>query len=279
MKQMRLLAALLLLFVFPISAAERNTHAFTVGADVNDKGEITQIQPDADVAPPIAAILTEAMKRWQFVPAQHDGKPAPAHTFIKAELTATPAGRDRYSLRVKFVSQGPRDQPIDQLNYPAAAIRLKLEGNVTLIGELHADGSLLITDALEQVKWDDKKLLLKAARDHFLSERYSPETVAGQPVPARFRVTVNFNLNGPNAYTAFMGPSPGHGARGSRHRGYCGAGDDADPASPPSELEQARRQFLTQTGFNVGVGADRTWLDGMSSVLQPLKVGTVVMQP
>jgi hypothetical protein len=187
-----------------------------------------------------------------------------------------PAGRGRYNLVIKYVSQGPKPVRAGQPRYPQEAIRNRIEGTVALIGELHADGKLVIDDALAQVPQDGKKMMLKTTEDYFLGERYLPETVDGKPVAARFRMTVSYALSAGARDTVFIS-APSH-FRSDRRKTYCG-NDAGEHDAASAREEKARREFFAQAAFDVGAGKDRSWADGMSSVLKPRAVDTVVMQP
>jgi hypothetical protein len=82
MKDLRWLAAALLLFALPGLAMGSGGKKFTVGADINDKGEVTQVQADPDIAPAVMAVLVDAIRHWQFVPARQDGRTAGRHRHI-----------------------------------------------------------------------------------------------------------------------------------------------------------------------------------------------------
>lgn len=134
-----------------------------------------------------------------------------------------------------------------------------------MIGKLETDGKLVITDTLGQFGSSDKRLLVKLTENYFQSWRYTPETVDGKSVSAGFRAYVAYSLDTDPPVSI----NPSSQIRGKDDR-------DADNTVPLNGLE---KKFLSKTGFDVGIAADRSWQPGLSSVLQPRMVDTVVMQP
>lgn len=272
MKSMRWLLVLLLLCTLPAWADDTRKQTFVVGADVNAQGEVTRTQVDTDVAKPIAAVLDLALKHWRFVPPQRDGRSLPVHTFIKVKFDALADAAGKYTLTIGYVSQGPRWDNKFGARYPQDAVRDRAEGSVVLIGELHADGKLAITDSHTSVGGRSGKLLVQAAKESLLLDPYIPEQVDGIPVAAKFRMIVNFNLNQVGA--AF----PKRGVRRFASNGYCGtARQGPGNDSPLGRTSEADRNFLQKTGFDVGAEADRSWRPGLSSVLQPSVINPIVM--
>ncbi|HEX7650879.1 MAG TPA: hypothetical protein VF450_26020, partial [Noviherbaspirillum sp.] len=87
MKRVMLFAVMLLLiWSLSANAAEKREQTYVVGADVNVEGRVTATQFDPDVPAPFIALLSAAVKQWQFVPATLNGRQVPAHTFIETRL-------------------------------------------------------------------------------------------------------------------------------------------------------------------------------------------------
>ncbi len=272
MKSMRWLLMLLLAWTLPAWADDARQQTFVVGADVNAQGEVTQTQVDADVAKPIAAVLDLALKHWSFVPAQRDGKSLSVHTFIEVKFEAIADAAGKYTLTIRYVSQGPKWNKKFIPRYPPDAIRERAQGSVAIIGELQADGKLTITDSQTSVGGRAGKLLVQAAKDSLLLDTYTPEQVDGMPVPAWLRVIINFNLNRVGA--AF----PEKSRRSFTRKGYCGtAKQGSGDKDLFGKMSEADRSFMEKTGFDVGAEADRSWHSGLSSVLQPRVINTVTM--
>lgn len=272
MKSMRWLLMLLLAWTLPAWADDARQQTFVVGADVNAQGEVTQTQVDADVAKPIAAALDLALKHWNFVPALRDGKSLPVHTFIEVKFEAIADAAGKYTLTIRYVSQGPKWNKKFIPRYPPDAIRERAQGSVAIIGELQADGKLTITDSQTSVGSRAGKLLVQAAKDSLLLDIYTPEQVDGIPVPARLRAIINFNLNRVGA--AFSERT----SRRFTPKGYCGTAKQGSNDKDPFEnMSEADRSFMEKAGFDVGAEADRSWHSGISSVLQPRVINTVTM--
>jgi hypothetical protein len=272
MKRMHWLLVLFLVWTLPAWADDTRKQTFVVGADVNAQGEVTQTQVDADVTKPIAAVLDLALKHWSFVPAQREGKAVPVHTFIEAKLEALADASGKYTLTIRYVSQGPKWEHLDVPHYPEDAIRMRVEGSVEAVGELQADGRLIVGDSRTSIKAREGKLLVQAVDDYLRHDRYTPETVDGKPVPARLRTLVRFNVD------QHLTPLPAHCKRSPGHIPVCGdVNGDSSNDAPPDPPEAADRDFLVQTGFDVGITADRSWHSGISSVLQPRIVNPIRM--
>ncbi|OOG59277.1 hypothetical protein [Rhodanobacter sp. C03] len=245
----------LMLWLSPSLATQTREQTFTVGADVDAQGQVTQTQPEPGAAPQIAAVLDEAIKHWRFVPTQHDGKAAPAHTFITAKLEALPVTDGKYSLRISYVGVGPKWNRTGGAHYPDAAVRSNVNGLVVILGDFPLDGSPVVTDTRHEFEDGYGKLFAKAAKDWFLHTSYTLETVDGQPVEAHVRTYVVFELDQVNR-------------------------DNGSPAPDvPYSLSPSEKTLLHQAGFtddDLRPNSNRLLL---SSVLRPSMVDTVTLQP
>ena len=188
-------AVLLLACSLSALAVDKREQTFVVGADVNAQGEVTQTQPEVNVDKPIAAVLDLALKRWQFVPAQQEGKAVSAHTFIEAKLEAIPEDSGKYSLRISYIRHGPTWDRHLPPGYPADAVRNHETGVIVVKGDLQPDGKIVVTDTLGTLEGSNGgSLLKKAAKDWLLHHNVVPETVDGRPVAARISVWITFRL-------------------------------------------------------------------------------------
>ena len=175
--------------------AETREQTYVVGADVNSQGQVTQTQEDADVNKGIASFLDLALKQWQFVPAQYDGKAAIVHTFIEVKLEVIPADADKYTLRVSYLKHGPKwdNRPP---TYPAQAIRERDTGMIVLLGRMNQDGGFEISETRASLANGNPRSTLKQAARKWLTSLHAvPETVNGQPVAADARFVINFRLD------------------------------------------------------------------------------------
>ncbi len=126
MKNVMLCMAMLLLAVsLTARAADKREQTYKVGADVDAQGHITATQVDPDIPASIAAVLSAAVKRWQFTPAKLNGRPVPAHTFIYTKLQALPNASGQYNLRISFMGNGPNINSRALPQYPRDAIRAR----------------------------------------------------------------------------------------------------------------------------------------------------------
>jgi hypothetical protein len=276
MKGTRWLLVVLLVWTLPAWADGMRKQTFVVGADVNAQGAVTQTQVDADVSKPIAAVLDLALKHWSFVSAQKEGKAVPVHTFIEVKFDATADAAGKYTLSISYVSQGPRWDRKFQPYYTPDAVRAGLEGNVAVIGELQADGTLIITDSRTTISKRASLTLTQSVKDSLLRDGYIPELLDGKPVAARMRAFVNFHINNlshsdhPHTFMLVQGGKRVD-QKGDDHR------QTLDNADLDETMDDASRNFLATSGFDVGLNQDRSWRSGVSSVLQPRVVNPVTM--
>jgi hypothetical protein len=203
MKNVMLCAAMLLLACsLTVRAAEKREQTYKVGADVDAQGHITATQVDPDVPASIAAVLSAAVKRWQFTPAKLNGRPVPAHTFITAKLQASPNTSGQYNLHISFIGNGPRLDNRTPPQYPADALSRRQAAFLILDASVQPNGHL--TDMKVSNKFEDwpvlpsfKVAVLTAAKQwHAI-----PEQVDGQPVATQLRMSFIFTISG-QTYTA-----------------------------------------------------------------------------
>jgi hypothetical protein len=258
---------MLLACALPVQAADRQEQTYVIGAEVSALGEVTETQPEPGVTKPIAAMLDLALKHWRFVPAQEDRRAVPAHTFITATLESISDADGKYTLTVRYISQGPKWEHANFPLYSAEALQIHTQGSVEATAELQADGKLIINDSRTSATGRGGRLLAQGVDDALLHDRYTPETLDGKPVPAHLRTRVVFHMDEHNTVTTThcKGP-PGTIPI------WCTVSRSED--TPPTAAD---RDFLEQTGFIVGVGTNRTWRPGISSVLQPSVINPITM--
>jgi len=250
-------------------AADIEKQTYVIGADVSALGEVTKTEAEPGVTKPIATVLDLALKHWRFVPAQRDGKAVPAHTFITATLQVVPDTGGKYTLTINYVSQGPKWEQSSMPVYSADAMQIYAQGSVEATAELQADGRLTLKDSRTSDQGRGGRLLTKAVDDALLRDRYIPETVDGKPVPAHLRTRMTFHINGSSKVTTTHCKGPPDSIPI-----WCSAPKDYRDEAPPTAADLA---FLEQTGFLVGIAADRAWRTGISSALQPRMVNPIVM--
>jgi len=191
-----LIVGLLLACSLTAQAAEEREQTYVIGADVDADGHITATQFDPDVSAPFTALLSAAVKQWQFVPATLNGRRVPAHTFIKTRLQAVPDASGKYDLRISFMGNGPRlDQPTQPI-YPRQEIILNHGAALVLEAVAQPDGHL--TGMTVTGKPADlpglvffQRAVLEAAK-HW---RTTPEKVNGQAVATHLRIPMSFTIH------------------------------------------------------------------------------------
>lgn len=232
MKTAVLSAALLaLVCVLPAHAAEKREQTFAVGIDVDATGHITATQVAPDVPASITAVLSAAVKQWQFVPATLGGRSVPAHTFVYTELQASPNASGQYDLRISFMGNGPRIVNRTPPRYPEDALRRRQAAFLILDATVQPDGHL--TDMKVSNKFADwpvlpsfKVAVLAAAKQwHAI-----PEQVDGHPVATQLRMPFVFTISG-QTYTAQQIRI----LREAAHMGPATAGAEAAIPLPPEQ--------------------------------------------
>ena len=148
---MKLSLALFLLgaVVSPCGAA---THA-DPNLEMNADGEV-QITPDGDVsdyrlqsqlAPAVASLVDQQVRKWHFVPVLVDGKAVVAKSAMHLRLTAVPLSDGNYRLEVEDVRFGePKAQPnLTPPKYPEQAIHARVGAKVLLYVKLDDTGKVI----------------------------------------------------------------------------------------------------------------------------------------
>ncbi len=198
MKNLRFLTAgLLLAWALTTQAGQVRGQTYVVGADVDANGRITATQVDADVPANVADVLADAVKQWEFEPATDNGRPVPAHTFLRVKLQAVADTGGRDTLRLDFIGNGPRlDKTNPTPRYPVDAARAHEAAFLFLEATVQPDGSLTDLSVRSQFASGPthpsfEQAVLAAAR-HWHA---TPEQVDGQPVATKMRIPVNFTLS------------------------------------------------------------------------------------
>jgi len=258
---------MLLACVLQARAADSQEQTYVLSAEVSALGEVTKTQAEPGVTKPIAAVLDLALRHWRFVPAQKDGRAVPAQTFITATLESVSETGGKYTLTVRYISHGPKWEHTNFPRYSPEVFQIHAQGSVEATAELQADGKLIIKDSRTSATGRGGRLLVQGVDDALLHDRYTPETLNGKPVPAHLRTRVVFHLDEHNAVTTTHCKAP----PGSIPI-WCT--ESRTDNTPPTDAD---RDFLEQTGFVVGVEANRAWRPGISSVLQPSVINPITM--
>jgi hypothetical protein len=260
---------MLLACALPVRAADSQKQTYVIGAEVSAMGEVTKTQPEPGVTRPIAAVLDLALKHWRFVPARKYGRAVPAHTFITATLESISDAKGKYTLTVRYISQGPRWEHSNFPVYSPEALQIHALGSVEATAELQADGKLIIKDSRTSAAGRPGRLLTNGVDDALQHDRYTPETLDGKPVSAHLRTRIVFSqLDRQNSVTTTR-------CKAAPYSIPIWCQESRDDNAPPTAAERA---FLEQTGFVVGTGDNRTWRPGISSVLQPSVINPITMR-
>lgn len=194
------LAVTLLVCASTAWAGDVREQRYEVGTDVDAQGQITATQIDKQVPASIAALLTSSMRQWHFVPAQREGKPVPAHTFVSIKLRAAADAAGHYRMRISYEGNGPRVfTSLPAPKYPRQGVAFRQSEFVALNAIAEPDGHLSHMVVTSQFKdwpmhsWFENSVLT-AAR-HW---RLEPEMVDGTAVATHVRVPVTFTLDNSN---------------------------------------------------------------------------------
>ncbi|WEN15621.1 energy transducer TonB [Rhodanobacter sp. AS-Z3] len=188
--------SLLLVCSLTARAAEKREQTFVIGADVNAQGHLTATQVDPGVSASVAALLSAAVKQWQFVPATRDGHAVSAHTFVYTRLQASPNTQGQYNLRISFLGNGPDISRPVAPRYPRDAIRAREGAFAILDATVQPDGHLSDMSVSSQfANWPLRASFKSAVLTAAQRWHATPEQVEGQPVATHVRVPVDFSID------------------------------------------------------------------------------------
>ena len=187
----------------PAAGTKPPAHSYTVAVDVDTQGHVVGTKPAADTPAPIAVVLEQALKQWRFTPAMQDGHAATVHSYVMANVQASPAGAGKFSVQVSYVGVGPQYQAPKTTNapdYPQQVLDALVGHSARVVVDLtlSPDGKLAATDAHLTTDGElnmREKLMLKAAiKRYVLQGTVMPELVNGQAVAASVQSSMNVSL-------------------------------------------------------------------------------------
>lgn len=219
-KVMRWWLGLLLLPLASMAAPPMVYEMDAVGdIEIGPDGAVKDYRIDGKLPAGVAQAVDKNVRLWKFEPILVDGKPVIATTRMRLALTAIPTQGDEFALKVSNVWFGEpgRKRALVPPAYPSAVERAYVEGKVSLVLKLDADGRVVDVMAEQTslskdlkgkvaVRW--RRMLeeasIKAARDW----EFTPtERIDGQASTSLVRVPVVFTLGG--TWTGFI-PGPLH---------------------------------------------------------------------
>jgi hypothetical protein len=217
---------------------------YTVGADVDRTGHIAAVQVDKDVAPQLATVLARAVRQWRFAPPVMEGHPVTVHTWICADILATPKPDGNYTISVSFVSNGPKTDKNLQAwrpKYPVGRLRVHDGAFVMVKAVLQADGSITDPIAFSRVEgWPLHPDFAKSAEEAVQHWHAVPEQVDGTPVKGEVFFPMSFWMNPPR-YT----PGEIDALRADARKRGDPKADDREVPVPPVNLAITGNSVLT----------------------------------
>jgi hypothetical protein len=171
---------------------------FTVGADVDTQGHIVAVQADKGVSAQLATVLGQAVKQWRFAPLMVDGHPVSVHTWIRVGLLAAPRAGGGYTVSVRYIWNGPREDKDSKRvppRYPYDRIRARDQAFVVVAATVNPDGSITDPVARSEVEgWPLAPTFAGSANAAVLRWRAVPESVNGKPVAGRIFFQLNYRV-------------------------------------------------------------------------------------
>lgn len=171
--------------------------------EVGPDGSVLDYTLENDLEPAVATLVDRTVREWAFEPVLVDGTPVIAVTRMRLELEAVPQGGD-YALRVADVLLGAPDPATRQPPvYPPAALDEHLSARVSLLLQVDANGTVQDVH-VEQVSLSERMgkreerfrgYFAKASREAAMAWTFEMgEIIGGEPVAARLRVPVDFEM-------------------------------------------------------------------------------------
>ena len=204
MKQL-LMIALLVVASASATPAERDPgdvvkFSASVRVDVDAAGRPVHVQAPEYLPVAMRDIVETRVASWQYQPANKDGVPVAATTYVDVDACAVPIDGG-YRLGVDFAGNGLRPAGARRLappTYPMVAFRRGTEAEFVLLLGIAADGHAEIDDI------EEMEISGRAGGNTFEPElrrwaktlRFDLEIVAGSPVPGRVRIPVRFARDG-----------------------------------------------------------------------------------
>lgn len=201
--------ALLLLPLAAMAAPPMTYEMDAVGEiEIGPDGAVKDYRLGGDLPQGVVQAVDSNVRRWKFEPILVDGRPVIATTRMRLALTAVPTEGDQFALKVTnvwFGEPGKRRTLAPPL-YPPAMQRAYVEGKVSLIVKVDADGN--VVDAMSEQtslskdvkgktanRW--RRMLEESSVAAARSWKFTPtEKIDGEATPTLVRVPVVFSMGG-----------------------------------------------------------------------------------
>jgi Gram-negative bacterial TonB protein C-terminal len=183
----------------------RMSPGVTARVDVDADGRIVAVEPLGTLlGAELSDAVRQAVSRWTFVPAEHDGKSAPARTYVNLDIERQKDG-DKYNVRFRYRSNGPTyTAGIDKVvvPYPQQMISHRREARLIFTARVMPDGSLrdIALDGAQTTAGSEATPFVEACKRAIGKWRVQPETVGGEAVATRVLIPLNFSLKAFNGY-------------------------------------------------------------------------------
>lgn len=170
------------LTVFPTQARVE------IGAD----GRVVSVAPDPKLPPLVGDAVRSTIAAWTFAPPRRDGQPVAGVTYVHLAACAAPVD-DGLRMAFDYLAHGPgRTGPMApdfprELMTPGAATRVKFTYRV------QADGTAVVEEVdVEKGNARARGAARASMVQWIAANRFQPELIAGQPVPTRVSLPVDF---------------------------------------------------------------------------------------
>ena len=175
--------ALLLALMLPVAAQASPAgvavqHVYTYAVDLDSDGHVASVSAHGPVPGAAGDALAGEARGWVFRPGP-SGEGAPARTFLRVVVDESTDG----SWRVVSATTGPALAAMTPPDYPVRDQLAGHEGMVVLRLQVDADGRVRDAD-VHAASGSVSRAMAQAAEDASRHWRFSPEEVAGRPVPS-----------------------------------------------------------------------------------------------
>lgn len=174
-------------------------------ADLQLDGTLTNIQPDATLAPALQAMVRKRVEEWQYELATWQGKPVLGATSQRIVVEAVPVSSGGYVMRIKQVtpatiSISPAEMTDDfrmvPPEYPGVVRRRNVVGTLVYAMSIDAQGKAQAVELIfpeQPDRWF--KMLDESSRAAIAKWTMPPSRVNGVPVDCRVLIPMQFTLS------------------------------------------------------------------------------------
>ncbi len=174
---------------YPPEAKEaRITGLVTLAADITQEGKVADVRVLSG-HPLLAASAVDAVRQWEFEPAEKDGKRVPATTEINVNFTLEEAASSS-AMRVSGSEQQRRLVHVVRPVYPLEAKAQGISGTVKLRAIVDKAGMVRSVEVVS-----GEPVLVEAAVEAVRQWQYEPMLVNGEAVEVVTDIDVNFTLS------------------------------------------------------------------------------------